>query len=404
MSGEAAGTARFGKKRDAILAAARGIMYRRGLKAMTLADVAAQVGLNATSVTYYFRKKEDLAAACLLAGVARFDELLRQSERGKDATTRLRSVLEGFFAHHRAVRLGEEPPIPSFGEIRALDPPHRERAQAAFEDLTRRVRALFDDPKFEARGRKAKTALAHVLLEQMFWAMDWLYRYDVDDYPRVLERTCDIYFGGLAEQGQLWRGGVLDLPPRDEDSAREAFLIAATRLINSSGYRGASVDRISAELNVTKGSFYHHNEAKEDLAADCFRRSIDIERRAQRLALEIEGTHWQKLELAVSTLVDFQLSGNGPLAREGLLAALPDDLRISLSERLDRVARRFAGMIADGIAEGAIRPVDPQIAAQLLRVTINAAAEGRAWIRGLERSEAPELYARPMLIGVLSAR
>jgi AcrR family transcriptional regulator len=234
--------------------------------------------------------------------------------------------------------------------------------------------------------------------------MDWLHRYDVDDYPRVLERTCDIYFDGLAEQGQLWRGGVLDLPPRDDDNAREAFLIAATRLINSSGYRGASVDRISAELNVTKGSFYHHNEAKEDLAADCFRRSIDVERRVQRRALEVEGTHWEKLERAVSTLVDFQLSDQGPLAREGLLAALPDGLRIGLSERLDRVVRRFAGMIADGIAEGALRPVDPMIAAQLLKVTINAAAEGRAWVRGLERSEAPELYARPMLMGVLTER
>ena len=46
-----------------------------------------------------------------------------------------------------------------------------------------------------------------------------------------------------------------------------AFLKAATRQINEHGYRGASVDRISASLNVTKGAFYHHNEAKDDLVA-----------------------------------------------------------------------------------------------------------------------------------------
>ena len=33
---------------------------------MTLADVAAKVGLITTSVTYYYRKKDDLAAACFM--------------------------------------------------------------------------------------------------------------------------------------------------------------------------------------------------------------------------------------------------------------------------------------------------------------------------------------------------
>jgi hypothetical protein len=60
-------------------------------------------------------------------------------------------------------------------------------------------------------------------------------------------------------------------------------------------------------------------------------------------------------------------------------------------------------MIADGCADGSIRPVDPLIAAQMTRVTINAAAEGRSWVRGLERAEAIALYARPALMGVLAS-
>jgi hypothetical protein len=46
----------------------------------------------------------------------------------------------------------------------------------------------------------------------------------------------------------------------DEDdgtATRAAYLRAATRLVNEYGYRGASVDRIAAELRLTKGSFYH---------------------------------------------------------------------------------------------------------------------------------------------------
>ncbi|MCF3696692.1 TetR/AcrR family transcriptional regulator, partial [Salmonella enterica subsp. enterica serovar Weltevreden] len=69
--------------------------------------------------------------------------------------------------------------------------------------------------------------------------------------------------------------GVQSTPGREAEPGREAFLLAATRLINQLGYRGASVQRIASELNVTKGSFYHHLDAKDDLVVTCYRRSFD---------------------------------------------------------------------------------------------------------------------------------
>ena len=48
-----------------------------------LADVAAKVGLITTSVTYYYRKKDDLAAACFMRGLERFDALVNSLEIGK---------------------------------------------------------------------------------------------------------------------------------------------------------------------------------------------------------------------------------------------------------------------------------------------------------------------------------
>ena len=62
--GEESGTKRFRAKRDAILAAAAEAINEQSAKGMTFADVARRVGLNTTSVTYYFKRKEDLAAAC----------------------------------------------------------------------------------------------------------------------------------------------------------------------------------------------------------------------------------------------------------------------------------------------------------------------------------------------------
>src|SRR3954471_21931103 len=61
---EVTGTKRFRAKRNAILAAAAEAINEQSAKGMTFADVARRVGLNTTSVTYYFKRKEDLAAAC----------------------------------------------------------------------------------------------------------------------------------------------------------------------------------------------------------------------------------------------------------------------------------------------------------------------------------------------------
>src|SRR3546814_11494432 len=58
------GTKRFRAKRDAILAAAAETINAQSAKGMTFADVARRVGLNTTSVTYSFKRKDDLAAAC----------------------------------------------------------------------------------------------------------------------------------------------------------------------------------------------------------------------------------------------------------------------------------------------------------------------------------------------------
>ena len=107
-------------------------------------------------------------------------------------------------------------------------------------------------------------------------------KYDPEDYGRIRERMYDILVGGLAAEGAAWEPTPIplaDLAAREgPEMSRETFLLAATRLINSRGYRGASVDKISAELNVTKGSFYHHNDAKDDLVVACFDRSTRLRR------------------------------------------------------------------------------------------------------------------------------
>ena len=69
-------TKRSEKKRELILDAATRHFNRAGVRGATLTEIAANVGLVTNSVTYYYRKKEDLAAACLLRAIAVMRDLI----------------------------------------------------------------------------------------------------------------------------------------------------------------------------------------------------------------------------------------------------------------------------------------------------------------------------------------
>jgi AcrR family transcriptional regulator len=399
-------TDRFRRKREAILDASTVIMNERGVKGLTLADAAAAVGLSTTSVTYYFKRKDDLAAACMLRGLAWLQTAADEALAVSSPTQRLQRLLRLYFDRVGQAATGAAPPLPGLSDLRALKDPHRREVFDAYMRLFRRVRTIFDAPDMGWLSRGRRTARTHMLLEQLFWSAAWLPKYDAEDYPRIRDRMYDILVGGFATEGAVWDPTAVplaELAAREgPEMSRETFLLAATRLINSRGYRGASVDKISAALNVTKGSFYHHNEAKDDLVVACFDRTFDVMRRVQRLAMARDGTQWQRISSAAAALAEYQLSEYGPLLRVSALSALPSEIRTEQVAHSDRVSDRFASMISDGIAEGSIRPVDPVIAAQMLNAALNAGAELGFWVPGITQKAAPSVFARPLLMGIFA--
>ena len=397
-------TDRFERKREAILDAATRILNRKGIKGLTLGDTAAAVELSTTSVTYYFKRKDDLAAACLSRGVEALLEMAERALEPAGPEARLRRFLTLYLDAMRLSAVGEAPPLPVLSDMRALEGPRRAEVTRIYGKMFRKVRQIFDAPELAWMSHGRKTARTRVLLEQLFWGHNWLPKYDPEDYGRVRERMYDILVGGLAAPGQVWKPEPLpmvQLAPRDRhEMSRQTFLLAATRLINARGYRGASVDKISAELNVTKGSFYHHNDAKDDLVVACFDRTFDVMTRVQRLAISLPGDQWTRLTSAAAALAEYQLSENGPLLRTSALAAVPEPIRLEMVKQSEKVSERFAAMISDGIAEGSIRPVDPFIAAQMLNATLNAGAELGFWVPGVSQKAAPAVFVRPLLKGI----
>jgi AcrR family transcriptional regulator len=401
-SAAAKSTDRFERKREAILDAATHILNRKGIKGLTLGDTAAAVDLSTTSVTYYFKRKDDLAAACITRGIETLHDLADLAVRAPTPQDRLHSFLTRYLDHLRQTLEGAAAPLPIITELRALTSPRREEVAAAYGRLFRKTRQIFDHPDMIWMSRGRRTARTRMLLEQVFWGSAWLAKYDAEDYPRVRDRMVDILLHGIALPGASWSPAPISMEKLAEgpELARETFLLAATRLINLRGYRGASVDKISAELNVTKGSFYHHNEAKDDLVVACFERSFEVTRRAQRMAMELPGDQWAKVSSCAAALAEFQLSDHGPLLRTSALTALPEQIRKVMVEHASRVSDRFASMISDGIAEGSLRPVDPFIAAQMLAATLNACAELGYLVPDVRPKAAASVFVRPLLMGV----
>ncbi len=380
-------------------------MNERGVRGMTLAEVAAAAGMVPTSIAYYFGKKEALAAACFIAGLDRLQPLVAAAMHGETARERLTLLLRAYFDLKRRIAGGAEPDIPFFSDIRTLGEPWRAEVGARYGEFFLSTRELLRTPELDwlrARGAAARTNL---VIEHMLWLNVWLPRHDIEEYPRLCERMLDILLDGVALPGAAWAPQPIDLyAPGAEPEMPDALLIAATRLINEHGYKGASVDKISAALQRTKGAFYHHIDGKDDLVVAGFGRTFDILREAQNLGGALGGDVWGRLSSMVASLADFQISSAGPLMRTSALQALPEPVRQAVLERADRIARRFSGLIADGVADGSLRAVDPNIAAQMLTAGVNAVADRRLARLEPDLERAPKQYAAPILYGVLCER
>lgn len=410
--GEGAGpkageTERFERRRQDVIHAAAVLISEHGVKGTTFAELARSVGLNATSITYYFDRKDKLVVAVYEATLDWLEQAARDAAALPTPAERVRAFVAAHVALRQRIRGGERGLITALSEIRTLHEAAQAPLLAQYARVLDHVRGFFGDGR-EGLRRSLDTARAHVLLEAMFWWPVWSLRYSTRDFVRLEARMFDIFARGLAGEGRDWQPMQLDSSKwrSDEDGAddtADAFLRSATVMINQRGYRGASVNRIAAALNVTKGSFYHHHNAKDDLVLQCFQRSYDRLSKVQLAAGAIEGDGWTRIASALAELIDLQFRDAMPLLRTTALQALPMDERGSVVVRSNRLANRFAGMLSDGIADGSVRAVDPLVASQLLMPALNAAYEARGWAgRQPNPALAVKLYAWTLCAGVFS--
>ena len=304
----------------------------------------------------------------------------------------------------RRTRLGEVSPIGTFAEIRSASELDRVVVMSAYRRMFARVADLFRQD-LDGPTPIQCSLYSRMMLELLGWSRNWLLLFPPEEYEAVAARVADVLIDGIAAPGRTWPS--LTPSPLGEplvetgEATRDRFLLAAIEVLNTYGYQGASVDKISAKLNVTKGSFYYHNADKDDLVTACVDHSLETLRQGQSGPYAGDGL--ERLAAAVLSLALHQASGRrGRMLRHYTLVSLAPALRQSVQARYQQTALRFAAMISDGVAEGSIRPVDPLIAGLVLMVVVNSAAYLNSAVPGVTNDMVEPYYVRPVFAGLFA--
>lgn len=386
-------TNRFSRRRADILDVASDHINRFGVRGMTLTRIAQDLGIDTSSLTYYFRKREDLAVSCLERTLAWQHEAATAASRTGDARGAVRSFLHAHFDVHRSVRPAGAPQLTYLGDIRSISVERRAALLDHYAESFRLIRQCFVDDRADRERAHIATS---VVMGCAHWLSVWINDYGEGDFDRIEARLFELLDRGLARrQGWGLPGTITLFPEAAAGDALARFLQAATELINRDGYHGASVEKIAAELGVSTGSFYHHLDNKDELVLACFDRHFAQIERSHAAADALSSAHAKRLALIAATLLELQLGKATPLMRASAYQALPPDLRATVIRRTGQANRHIAGIIADGAAAGDLQAVDPAVASQFFTSVINAASGLRSW-----RSQQP-VDVRAALLGML---
>ena len=380
-------------KRTAILSEAARLFNGKGSRATTLQDIAASLGLTKTSLYYYVRTKEALIYQCYLATLQRQHQALDEIEaQYAEPAQRIVAFLRRQFEQWRDAQAGRDVHLAALLEIASLDNEHRSAIEEAYIDLFKRLRSYLRAGMADGSLRLGNsTSMTRAIIGSLDWLFHWLHSLPDNDVEAAATKAADLLLHGLHAGEGYYESAIGPAAVGSSDAARgfdrdeqnrlkqEAFCKAGTWLFNKKGFTGASLDEIAEYLNVSKGAFYYHIRNKEDLLYSCYSHSLAI---LEHVYGEAEGAGTnglEKIDYACRRTFLIQNSEPGPLIRYNTITALPTARRLEVLARTDAANNHFLDFLAEGVADGSIRPVDPLVARNLLAGAINASMDITLW-------------------------
>jgi AcrR family transcriptional regulator len=158
---------------------------------------------------------------------------------------------------------------------------------------------------------------------------------------------------------------------RARDEKRDAVLRTAVQLFLEQGYHRATLSEVAERLNITKPALYNYFRSKEEILFECW--SLGQEQ-VDGLIARIDAaadTGLAKLRKLIHAYAEVMTTDYGA----SLVRFDPRDLS-EKNQKIVRAAKRgidrtFRNYVAEGIADGSIRPCDPKMTAFAIAGSLN---------------------------------
>jgi AcrR family transcriptional regulator len=385
-------TAQHDAKRAAILSQAARLFNGRGSRSTTLLDIAQSLGLTKTSLYYYVKTKEELIYQCYIAALDHLTKGLDAIEsRHQSGLDRVTAVLRAHFVDWREAQLGNRNHTAALLEIASLGDEHRADIEQRYTKMFLRIRQYIRDGIKEGSIRDCESSATTLgLIGSMQWSFNWLRTVPIEQIDDIARAACDLISSGLSSSEGAYEFRDFSFPPlaaanpqgfdREEQNRlkQEAFYKTGTWFFNKKGFAGTSLDEIAETLHVTKGAFYYHIKSKEDLLYSCYSRSLEISEKLRKDASQL-ASGIERLDYVCRGTFYIQNSDDGPMIRYNTITALPLERRKQILAQTERGNDEFGRFMRDGITDGSIRPINVEVAQQLITGAINASMDLPTW-------------------------
>ncbi|GAA4479097.1 TetR/AcrR family transcriptional regulator [Rhodococcus olei] len=318
-------------RKQSIVLAASQLFRDRGYHNVSMADVAAEVGITAGALYRHFRSKGDL----LLHAVRNGLEVM-------DSTVRGATDIDEYLRAAGVVAL-ERRGLPTLWQRESRHLPDEQRAQLRqqLNEIASRVGVLV------ARERPD---LTEANVDLVTWAVIaalgsfGLHRITLPkgEFQRIhFELLSTVVHCRLADET-----ADEDKTPAAPDTfvdvqlpRREQLITNATRLFDERGFQSVRMDDIGAAVGITGSSVYKHFPTKEDILSTALRRGDERMHSGMAAALQHGSTAAEVLDLLLRSHIDFALEHSRLI---GILTSERDELPDKERKHSLRTQRDYA--------------------------------------------------------------
>lgn len=364
------------RTRAQILTAAARLFRDEGHSAATMRRISQTAGIEAGSIYYHFRSKEDILDAVLEIGLRDlFDSVESYRKETKAQGHDVRTVFSAMVDLHLRFLLTQSDftsanirTYPTLGKkLRTQHRPLRQAYSAQWDDML---------SQFQENG-SLRTDMHVVPLRQFIlgalnWTVEW---YDTANYPvqELSQRVAKLLLDGMCEK-QV-RGDPLLLPqstsgeqagqpqstpPKGKAAkSREQVLSAAARAIRNKGYKAATMRAIAQEAGSEAGSIYYHFRSKEKILDEVLDLGLRDLLKGVRKAVEdtsADSDHRNRIAVAMAAHLKYLFQASEfTSANIRIYGQLPKEVRIRHLPIRHEYARLWDDILSKAQKAGEIR-------------------------------------------------